>query len=93
MLFLKNIESVELMVWDEGSAAPVTMYRTRIANASDDLRAKRMAIQKSVAASKSREFSDVYSSCLMEIEISSGSVTTATKWLVCNSLRSSATPR
>ena len=53
LLFLKNIETIEIKQWDVGAAAPIVRFRCSIANVSRELREKRTFVGDTSSSSSS----------------------------------------
>lgn len=93
MLFLKNIERIELSHWKADGTDPRNLFTIRIANLSPSLLGQRKAIQRMVSARKgdTAGYPDTLNKVTLEFDAISRDNHRKSKWLVCYALRT--TPR
>lgn len=92
LLFLKNIESIKLMIWENDGKEPVDVFHAFIANSSKDIKEQRMAIQKMVASKQG--WKSLQTKYTLEITSNESGNVSNSKWLVCNTVNDgSSNPR
>lgn len=89
LLFLKNVESISIAVWDSDQAAPTELFRANIINMSRQLRDMRLFVADAIRASNSSGSKGVRTTPVdysLQIECTHVTSTYVENWEVCNQL-------
>jgi sacsin len=91
MLFLKNIESIKLMIWEPNAEEAVDVFHAFIGNSTKEMKEQRMAIQKMVTSKQ--KWKTIQTKYTLDITTKHGGQTFVSKWLVCNTLNDGSNAR
>jgi sacsin len=93
LLFLKNIECIEIQEWREGAQAPIALFRCEIANPTTELRQKRNIISSHTVGGGSNPNNILYADYALSISCvncnhpsNGAAVQYLETWEVCNQL-------
>jgi hypothetical protein len=91
LLFLKHVETIELLEWKEGDVEPHVIHRTRLVNAGSELRRSRSFMLEALRGGReeSGKIFDVVTKCDYEMELISEALEASNassmreRWLIC----------